>query len=613
MEEVGARVSLKNARKAQRDAKGVSDSITGIGKSSQRASRRMASIGTAGRSLGAGLHTVGVGAAYAAAGGVALGAAFGVRTYRAFDQSRKIAAQTNAVIKSTGGAAKVTADDVANLSQRIAERTGVDDEAIQSGSNLLLTFKKVRNEQGKGNKVFDRATQAAVDLSAAGFGSIQSASKMLGKALNDPVKGMTAMGRAGVTFTKGQKDQIAAMVKAGDTLGAQKLIMREVESQVGGSAAAQGTSLDKLKVSWGNIEEAIGSGVAPAVDAISADMTKLARSVLPSVENAAARVGDIFGRSDLDWVSKLRLSGRAVSQEMGPEVRPIVASIQQELGKIDAGKALGDAIQKGAPVMADAMAAQVPHMASAFINAFRNAGPGGQLLTVALLAAKFGAFRPMGAAAAGMFTSSFRTSAAASSVWSSTGATAGRSMGSGLVVHGADTLGQSASQGKFATAGQMIGTALGVVAAAYLAKTIGDGLRDRLDKASQAGGIEGFLGSLGGAVDDITRGGGDIAKFGPLAAPIAAVEDSKKRLDSIGNNKSDGKTPTPASPSTKTGRLAPTGPAALPSRGANFRLPDSGSKGGKDLHVSLEIGGKVFDRAVVNTVTGELKRQAARK
>ena len=31
---------------------------------------------------------------------------------------------------------------------------------------------------------------------------------MLGKALNDPVKGITALGRAGVTFTDEQKKQI---------------------------------------------------------------------------------------------------------------------------------------------------------------------------------------------------------------------------------------------------------------------------------------------------------------------------------------------------------------------------------------------------------------------
>src|SRR4051794_12437562 len=201
----------------------------------------------------------------AGTGGAALGGALLIglkRSTDAWEESRQVAAQTNAVIRSTGGVAHVTAGEVEALATRISRKAGVDDEAIQSGSNLLLTFKRIRNEAGAGNRVFDRATQAAVDLSAAGFGSIDSASKQLGKALNDPVKGITALNRAGVTFTKGQKDQIQTLVDQGNVLGAQRIILREVESQVRGSAAAQATPLKRLKVSWENIQETIGKGLS---------------------------------------------------------------------------------------------------------------------------------------------------------------------------------------------------------------------------------------------------------------------------------------------------------------------------------------------------------------
>lgn len=175
----------------------------------------------------------------------------------------KVSAQTEAVIKATGGSAKVTAVEIGDLAEKISLKAGVDDEAIQTGSNLLLTFKNVRNEIGEGNKVFNRATVAAVDLSAAGFGSIESSSKMLGKALNDPLLGLTALGRAGVTFTEQQEEQIKALVETGDLLNAQKMILKEVESQVGGSAEAQADSLDKLTVAWGNIKEEVGTALLP--------------------------------------------------------------------------------------------------------------------------------------------------------------------------------------------------------------------------------------------------------------------------------------------------------------------------------------------------------------
>lgn len=181
-------------------------------------------------------------------------------------ESRKVAALTQSIIKSTGGAAKISAKQVGDLATAISNKTGVDDEAVQSGSNLLLTFKNVRNEVGKGAKIFDRATAAAVDLSAAGFGDIAGASKMLGKALNDPLKGLTALGKAGVTFTADQKKQIETLVKTGDILSAQKIILKEVESQVGGAAAAAADPMEKLGVIIGNVKETIGTAFLPIVD-----------------------------------------------------------------------------------------------------------------------------------------------------------------------------------------------------------------------------------------------------------------------------------------------------------------------------------------------------------
>ena len=113
-------------------------------------------------------------------------------------------------------------------------------------------YDPVSNEAGDGAQVFDRATAAAADLSAAGFGSMDGAAKMLGKALNDPEAGLTALGRAGVTFTDQQKEQIKTLVESGDTLGAQKIILGEVESQVGGTAAASATAGEKISVAFGN-------------------------------------------------------------------------------------------------------------------------------------------------------------------------------------------------------------------------------------------------------------------------------------------------------------------------------------------------------------------------
>lgn len=178
-------------------------------------------------------------------------------------EANKTGAQTTAVLKSTGSQAHITADQVGNLATAISNKIGVDDEAIQANENLLLTFTRVRNEVGRGNDVFNRATQDISDMSAALGTAGPAAAIQLGKALNDPIKGITALSRAGVSFTEGQKKQIATMVKNKDLLGAQKIILKEVEKEFGGSAAAIATPGEKMRVAWGNLQETLGLKLMP--------------------------------------------------------------------------------------------------------------------------------------------------------------------------------------------------------------------------------------------------------------------------------------------------------------------------------------------------------------
>ncbi|MGH6978295.1 MAG: hypothetical protein ACRED4_03230, partial [Brevundimonas sp.] len=231
------------------------------------------------------------GKTFALAGGLLAAAGIGSFLKDSLGEAReaqKVGALTESIIKSTGGAAKITAGQVGDLAGAISAKTGIDVEQIQTGSNLLLTFKNVRNELGRGNKIFNQATRAAVDLSAAGFGSIESGSKMLGKVLNDPIKGITALGRAGVTFTAGQTKRIKNFVEENKLLRAQKLVLREVNSQVGGAAEATATYGDKASVAFGNIKEQVGTElVAPAVDAISKAFLGLA----PSISTGISAIG----------------------------------------------------------------------------------------------------------------------------------------------------------------------------------------------------------------------------------------------------------------------------------------------------------------------------------
>ena len=246
--------------------------ITFAGDSSSL-SRTFKDIGGDASKLGAGLVNLGKTAAVGLAVGVAAVGGFavkmGVDAVNAYAEAEQVGAQTNAVLKSTGQIANVTADDVDDLATAISRKTGIDDEAVASAENMLLTFTNIRNEVGKGNDIFDQATEAVTDVATAMNGGaipsaedLTTASIQLGKALNDPIKGVAALGRVGIQFTEQQKEQIKTLVESGQTLEAQKIILAELEKQFGGSAAAAGDTfagmLAKVKVSAGNLQEAIG-------------------------------------------------------------------------------------------------------------------------------------------------------------------------------------------------------------------------------------------------------------------------------------------------------------------------------------------------------------------
>lgn len=239
----------------------------------------------------------GFGKAFALGGGLIAAAGIGSLLKDSVGEAReaqKVGALTESIIKSTGGAAKVSAKQVGDLASAISLKTGVDDEAIQSGANLLLTFKNVKNVvDGEFVGAFNRATYAATDLSAAGFGSIEGASKMLGKALNDPVKGISALGRAGVTFSDDQQKLIKGFVETGDVAKAQNIILSEVESQVGGAAAASATAGEKASVAFGNLKEDLGTALLPVIDTVANAFVKFA----PTISSAIGGIGPAFSKA----------------------------------------------------------------------------------------------------------------------------------------------------------------------------------------------------------------------------------------------------------------------------------------------------------------------------
>jgi hypothetical protein len=161
-------------------------------------------------------------------------------------------------------------DRLIALAEATARQTGVDQNAIKETQAKLLTFKEIAATADEVGGAFDRATQAAIDLAAAGFGEATTNAVQLGKALNDPIKGITALTRSGVTFTKAEQDRIKVLVESNKIGEAQAMILAAIETQVGGTAAATANASDKMKVSFSIMQERLGTLLLPTFEKFTA-------------------------------------------------------------------------------------------------------------------------------------------------------------------------------------------------------------------------------------------------------------------------------------------------------------------------------------------------------
>ena len=231
-------------------------------------------------------------ASVAVLAGVAVG---GVAAAKAAEAAATANSRLDEVLKNTAGSSDKVVESVQRQAESLSLLTGVHDEEIKAGQALLGTFKSVAASAGETGGVFDRATVAAVDLAAAGFGSIESNSAGLGKALEDPTKGLALLTKQG-TLTADQAKRIGDEFKrTGDKVAAQESILKAMEDQVGGVGEATADSSDKMAVSWQNTKEALGEALLPVLDSLSEKMEGISGFVRENTGAVTAFIAVLAG------------------------------------------------------------------------------------------------------------------------------------------------------------------------------------------------------------------------------------------------------------------------------------------------------------------------------
>jgi len=252
----------------------------------------------------------------------------------------RIGAQTEAAIKSTGGAANVTREEIDDLAGSLENLTSIEAESITEGQNLLLTFTNIRNEVGEGNDIFDQTTKLMVDMSVAMGTDAAGGAIQLGKALNDPVAGLTALTRVGIQFTAEQKKQIQGFVETNDIMSAQKVILAELTRQFGGSAEALGDTfagrVDLFEHALGTMAETALTVAIPALEDLVVRGTEVV-DLLGPMSAVAAKAKATLASLATDGIDLL-------AQKTPAAVTALQAAFQSMGALVDAGPLLAETL-----------------------------------------------------------------------------------------------------------------------------------------------------------------------------------------------------------------------------------------------------------------------------
>lgn len=181
---------------------------------------------------------------------------FGKSALTEYNRAAQADAQVKASIASTRGAAKLSFDELAKQAADLQKVTLFDDDATKSMQSVLLTFTKVKAD------VFKQAIPLIQDVATKMGGDLNSNAIQVGKALQDPIQGITALRRSGIQFSESQINTIKNLVETNQLAKAQAIILGELKLQVGGSAEAAARAgmgpLQILNNAFGDVKESIG-------------------------------------------------------------------------------------------------------------------------------------------------------------------------------------------------------------------------------------------------------------------------------------------------------------------------------------------------------------------
>ena len=187
---------------------------------------------------------------------------FSKQSINAWETQKQAVEVLNATLQATGATAWTSSKQLQEMASSLQKITNYGDETIIQMQSVLLGFKNIKGD------TFDDATKAILDMATVMKMDLSSAAQAVGKALDDPINGITSLQRQGFRFSEAQKDVIQALIDTGDMAGAQKIILDELNTTYGGAAEAAVTASAQIKNAWGDLQESFGKGLTEIINIV---------------------------------------------------------------------------------------------------------------------------------------------------------------------------------------------------------------------------------------------------------------------------------------------------------------------------------------------------------
>jgi Prophage tail length tape measure protein len=255
-----------------------------------------------------------------------LGAAFGFEhALSAAGEQIRAEKKLDSVLRSTGNAAGLSSQELKSFASELQKTTNYSDQQTIAAESVLATFTNIKGT------TFKEAIKSAQDMNTIMGGDLQSNVIQLGKALNDPIKGVNALRRVGVSFTQQQMAQIKAMQQSGNVAGAQAIVLKELQTEFGGAAGALASPMKQAGNMVNDLAENFGMVLGPVLKEGAKAFMEMIGPIADSRESFQA-----LGQ-------QLAAIGTVIGQLLGSFLVPLGSALAQT-GKLLVGMWMGGSV-----------------------------------------------------------------------------------------------------------------------------------------------------------------------------------------------------------------------------------------------------------------------------